>query len=245
MKPKRKLFLATPMFGGQCAGIYADSMCRLYDVFAHVDVVIQSRFLYNASLITTVRNVLAHEFMQSDCSHMLFIDADIGFDAVDVAKLLTLQVPTSPYDVIAGMYLKKNIHWDRVAEAIKLPACMAKPRELNHYTGGYAVETLDGKDYLDRNIRTPVDVAYVGAGFMMIRRATFNLFRQFYPERIYGDDKMCLYFQAEIDDNKYISEDLSFCRLVRRMGGSVWCCPWMSISHFGNHVYGGPGTGLL
>lgn len=231
-----KVFIATPMFGAQCAGIYADSMCRLYDAAARSDIRLQHRFYYNASLITAARTRLANEFVASDADYLLFIDADIGFEPAYISELIQWQKQTGAA-IIGGTYLKKHIRWDKVAIATKKGVGSSN---LTYYTGDYTVE-LSGGD-LDMSLRHPVEVDHIGAGFMLIPRWAFALFRTSYPSYTYGDRSKTLYFQAELMEDTYVSEDVFFCRMVRKAGGKVMCCPWMKLSHFGNHVYGGPPT---
>jgi len=87
---KRKLFIATPMYGGQCAGMYARSMMELTNLLTRMNIAHQPYFLFNESLITRARNYCCDEFMRSDCTHMLFIDSDIGFNANDIIAILAM-----------------------------------------------------------------------------------------------------------------------------------------------------------
>ncbi len=53
---KKKLFLATPMYGGQCAGMYTKSVADLSALFAKYQIPLQLYYLFNESLITRARN---------------------------------------------------------------------------------------------------------------------------------------------------------------------------------------------
>ena len=99
---KRRLFVATPMYGGQCAGMYTRSIADLTAICARYQVQVQLYFLFNESLITRARNYCADEFMRSNATHMMFIDSDIGFDPNDVIALLALMTEESDYDVMGG-----------------------------------------------------------------------------------------------------------------------------------------------
>ena len=76
---QRKLFLATPMYGGSCAGMYAKSVADLSAMCAANGIELRSYFLFNESLIPRARNYCVDEFMRSGFTHFIFLDADIGF----------------------------------------------------------------------------------------------------------------------------------------------------------------------
>src|SRR6056300_7332 len=93
---KRKLFVATPMYGGQCAGMYTKSTADLAMMCTQYGVSVRFFYLFNESLITRARNYLVDEFMRSDCTHLMFIYSDIGFDPNDVMALMALMDPDAP-----------------------------------------------------------------------------------------------------------------------------------------------------
>lgn len=108
---KRKLFLATPMYGGNSTGTFTKSVADLAAMCVKYGIQMQMYFLFNESLIPRARNYCCDEFMRSDCTHMMFIDADIGFDPNDVIALLGLQSDESEYDIIGGPYPKKSLDY--------------------------------------------------------------------------------------------------------------------------------------
>ena len=108
-----KLFICTPMYGGQCYGFYAQSLLQLNNVLRDNNIQSMMSFMFNESLITRARNALAHQFLKTDCTHLMFIDADIRFNAYDVLPMLS-----ADKDVIVGIYPKKEINWGTVKRAI-------------------------------------------------------------------------------------------------------------------------------
>ena len=44
--------------------------------------------LRNESLVTRARNILSAMFMESDCTHLFFIDSDIEFDSESILRAL-------------------------------------------------------------------------------------------------------------------------------------------------------------
>ena len=103
---KCKLFVATPMYGGQCFGSYTKSILDLSRVATQYGIETQFSFLFNESLITRARNYLVDEFLRSGATHLMFIDSDIDFNPMDVIALIALNKP-----VIGGPYPKKCIAW--------------------------------------------------------------------------------------------------------------------------------------
>ena len=101
----------------------------------------------------------------------------------------------------------------------------------------------------------------VGTGFVMIRREVFEAFREEYPQFSYKPDHnrsehfdgkryIHAFFDTVIDNelyagkgasgsDRYLSEDYMFCQWARKIGFSVWLCPWMEVNHVGTHVFNG------
>lgn len=118
---KRRLFLAAPMYGGSCAGMFCRSVMDLAARMAKYEIHLQVYFLFNESLITRARNYCCDEFLRSDCTHMMFIDSDIGFNPDDVLVMLSLMSDESEYDVMAGPYAKKSATYDTLIETEQGP----------------------------------------------------------------------------------------------------------------------------
>ncbi len=247
---KKKLFIATPMYGGQCSGFYTKSMTDLTAKLSKLGIQMQLYFLFNESLITRARNYCVDEFMRSTATHFLFIDSDIGFNPDDVIALLGLQTDESEYDVIGGPYPKKCISWEKIKQAVDIGAADKDPNMLERYVGDYVFNPKSGASQIP--INEPVEVRELGTGFMMIRRSTFEKYKKAYPHLWYkpdhvrtaafdGSREIMAYFDCIIDPEtkRYLSEDYMFCYNVEKMGGKVWLCPWMQLAHVGSYVFGG------
>ena len=251
---ERKLFVATPMYGGQCGGMYTRSMCDLTALCVKYGIEVRSYFLFNESLITRARNYCVDEFLRSDAEHMLFIDSDIGFNPQDVIALMALQTPESPYDVIAGPYPKKCITWEKIKQAVDKGVADENPNALEDFVGDFVFNPAINENEKSRSIRLdePAEVLETGTGFMMIRRKTFDKYKETYPEYSYkpdhvrtaafdGSREIHAYFDCIIEPKtrRYLSEDYMFCQNVRNMGMKVWLCPWMHLQHTGTYVFAG------
>jgi hypothetical protein len=247
---KKKVFLATPMYGGQCAGMYTKSVADLTALFAKYGIPLQLYFLFNESLITRARNYCVDEFLRSDATHLMFIDSDIGFNPQDVLAMLALQTDDSKYDVLGGPYPKKCISWEKIKLAVDKGVADEDPMVLDRYVGDYVFNPMSGQKEIPLNV--PVEVLELGTGFMMIRRNTFEMYKNAYPHLSYkpdhvrtehfdGSREIHAYFDCIIDpeSKRYLSEDYNFCYHVTRMGGKNFLCPWIKLQHVGSYIFGG------
>lgn len=247
---KRKVFLATPMYGGQCSGSFAKSTMDLAFLAAKYQIDLKAYYLFNESLITRARNYLADEFMRSDFTHLMFIDSDIGFDPNDVLGLLAVSEPNSEFEIVCGPYPKKTISWEKIKVAVDKGFADQNPQDLEKYVGDYVFNPA--KEQTEIQLDRPVEVLEGGTGFMMIQKSAFEKFKDKYPEFMYRPDhvrtkhfdgtrKIMMYFQALIDEKseRYLSEDYMFCQWAREAGVKTWLCPWMKTQHVGTYVYGG------
>lgn len=250
----KKLFVATPMYGGNCNGMYTRSLCDLTAMCTKYGIEMRSYFLFNESLITRARNYCVDEFLRSEADYLLFIDSDIGFNPQDVIAMMALQSQNPNYDVIAGPYPKKCITWEKILAAVNKGVADKNPNVLEDFVGDFVFNPAIDETEESRTIRLdePAQVLEAGTGFMMIRRETLLKFKEVYPQYSYrpdhvrteafdGSREIHMYFQAEIDpgSKRYLSEDYWFCQLVRKAGMKVWLCPWMHLQHAGTYVFAG------
>lgn len=247
---KRRLFVATPMYGGQCAGMYTRSIADLSAICARYNIPMQLYFLFNESLITRARNYCVDEFLRSGATHLMFIDSDIGFNPQDILALLAIQTDDSPYDVIGGPYPKKCISWEKIKQAVDKGVADKDPNILEKFVGDYVFNPKSHQKEIP--IGEPVEVLEIGTGFMMVRRKTFEDYEKAFPHLHYkpdhvrtehfdGSREIMAYFDCIIDpeSKRYLSEDYMFCYNVQKMGSKVWFCPWMQLQHVGSYVFGG------
>ena len=247
---KRKLFLAVPMYGGQCAGMFTRSVADLSAICTKHGIQLQLFFLFNESLITRARNYCVDEFMRSSATHLMFIDSDIGFNPQDVIALLAMQSDESDYDVIGGPYPKKCISWEKIKQAVDKGMADEDPNKLERYVGDYVFNPKTTQREIPLN--QPIEVLEIGTGFMMIRRKTIEEYHKAFPHQWYKPDhvrtehfdgtrEIMAVFDCIIDpeSKRYLSEDYMFCYNVQKMGMKVWFCPWMQLQHVGSYIFGG------
>jgi hypothetical protein len=242
-KPKSKVFIATPMYGGLCTGGYAMGMLSSVQVFSNNNVQMYYGYMQNESLITRARNRLTDDFLATDSTHLMFIDADITFNPEDIVRMLN-----ADKDIICGLYPKKEINWPSVASAVKdgVPA-----DELHRWTGAFVVNLVGNVQEQQGSINQPMEISNGGTGFMLIKRKVFEHLKQFVPT--YTNDmhltvetnpkKSILheFFDTSIDEetNRLLSEDYHFCKLARSHGFHVYAAPWAKLTHSGTYNFSG------
>jgi hypothetical protein len=240
---KAKLFVATPMYGGMCTGMYASAVMQCVGAFGQAGIQMYYSFMMNESLITRARNSMAYDFMKSDATHLMFIDADIAFNPNDIPRMVD-----ADKDIICGIYPKKEINWVEVSEAVK----KGVPTDhLQYHTGAFVLNLANGEQSKTGNINEPIEIANGGTGFMLIKRKVFEDLADKVPS--YTNDMYHAvdtvrevkvikeYFATSIDEesNRLLSEDYHFCKISRQAGFKVWCAPWASFSHTGTYNFSG------
>ena len=245
----KKLIIATPMYGGQCSGVFTKAISDLAAAAGQWGLKVGFYFLFNESLITRARNYCADEFLRSDATHMLFIDSDIGFNFKDVLVLWQLAC-RDEMEIVCGPYPKKTIAWEKVIKAVDKGYGKDNPFELENFVGDYVFNPAGG--ITSFKIASPLKVLEAGTGFMMISREALEKYAAAYPEFQYKPDHVrtehfdgtrmiTAFFDTVIDPatKRYLSEDYMFCQHAQKAGIDVWMCPWMQLRHVGSYTFGG------
>jgi hypothetical protein len=233
MKPR--VFLATPMYGGQCHGLFADSVIKLVEEFRKKKWHFEYHFMYDQSLITRARDNFVNDFMVSDCTHLLFLDADVIINPPDVIRMLQEDV-----ELLCGCYPSKIINWEWVEYAVK-NGC---PREkLPFYSTWYIFNAAPNTNpQLDHEPDKLKEAIHAGTGYMLIKRIVFEKLAEHTPTYIgnwgeYTGRTIYAFFQTSIDVN-LLSEDYHFCNEWRKIGGKVLIAPYARSKHYGTFGFG-------
>ena len=227
------LVIGTPAYGGMMCTEYVQSLMSLQDGMQKAGHKVTAIFLGNESLIQRGRNTIAHHFLQTDASHLLFCDADQKFRPQDVAKMIR-----ADKGIIGGCVPMKGINWDRVRMGAVL-----NHQDLSQLTGIFNINELPGHEMADPD--QPFQVKHVGTGFMLIRRDVFETLMPhvgYYTNggvTIPKGEKVYDFFKVQNVDGELLSEDYNFCHDYRQHGGEVWAAPWCELGHFGAYCFSG------
>lgn len=239
--PHYSVTIGTPCFGGQVSSLYAVSLLKLQKAFADRGWSVGFLLQAGDALVTRARQtILAHFLDDPNATHLLFIDADIGFESEQVFRLLEFGA-----DFTAAAYPAKQINWELMADAVR-----AGRTPLESATLSYVVEREASKDLVTR--QGFVRSRYAGTGFLMIRRSALEAMIEHYPELRYthehgaagpltGSRWRSALFNCMLDEATgfYLSEDYSFCRRWTDMGGEIWVDYMSRVNHVGVMVFRG------
>ena len=249
-----KLMIGTPMYGGNSTESYQRSSLALTGACAKHGIELSWCTLANESLIPRGRNIIVNSFLNSDCTHLMFIDADIGYEWQSVIKLIM-----ADKSIVGGAYPKKGLNWEAIAKAAKdgVP-----PEQLLYHGAKYAMN-FKFVDPVAKTIRLEdglTEVKDLATGFMMIKRHVFEDMIKHYPEFEYRNDlnlgkrkfdRWFAFFDTAIEPTVngrlgvYNSEDYYFCRRWQEMGGQIWLDPFIKLDHYGHFKFAGNPEAIL
>ena len=246
---QNKFFIATPCYGGALTEPYFRSVIKLMTFMNGHKIPLAFGTIANESLVTRARNVLLAYFLNSDYTHLMFIDADIEFKVEDFLKLYIHKK-----DVVVGAYPKKGVNWGHIKEGIIMdPSKPLSPQQIGALGSDYAINFK----FSNRENKTVavenglIKLHDAGTGFMMIKREAILKMIEKYPELKYNNDvqmggvdlkdNFYALFDTMIDpiDRRYLSEDYTFCRRWQDMEGDIWLDPSISLNHYGSFCFQG------
>jgi hypothetical protein len=234
------LVVATPCFGGQISVHYASSLLRLQMLArGYRNLNLKVLFKDGDALITRARASLISQFLDDPgATHLLFIDADIGFDSEQVLRLIQ-----SGADMSAAVYPIKRIDWDKVKRTIEIARPNPAAAALQ-----YVLEVDDPNAVIEQ--AGFVKVRYAGTGFLMVRRQALERMCAHYPQLKFkrdhstdaatvSDNRFALFECMIAEDGTYLSEDFAFCKRWTDMGGEIWADLKSKLTHVGPMAFHG------
>ena len=242
VKPIR-LFVGTPVHS-DVSMHYTQTMLELQKecIKRNIKVTFQ---LMKSSLVTQGRNLCVSYFLNTDCTHMLFVDADIAFDPECIFRLLELDK-----EIISIPYPMKTAQWDTLMMKIK-GGFISEPEQCEHHMLQYPLLIKDDNQdiKIDKGV---IEATHCPTGCMMIKREVFDKLIKAYPNKeiiqkttIDGKymDRPHFYnfFDTYYDPKtkRYLGEDFAFCRLWSKIGGKLYCYIMSYITHVGEYQYKG------
>lgn len=102
-KPPIRPYVATPAYDGKVDTDYALSLAQATMTAAAMGIPTTCAVMGNGAFIDLARNNFVRMFLDTDCTHLFFIDADLKFESRAFIGLLKAGKP-----VVAGMYRRRQ-----------------------------------------------------------------------------------------------------------------------------------------
>ena len=210
-----RVHIAMPCYGGMLTESTFMSFIKWANTARQLGIDWTLETMVNESLISRARNTLTAKFLDMpEATHLFFVDADIGWEPWHLLVLLNRDV-----DVIGGLYPMKTmpIKW-----------------VVNGFEGA---ET--GPDGLQ-------EVSKAGTGFLLMKKHVFEKMKSHPAVKQYKNDigldpkfdqHLKTYFDTAVRQNRYYSEDWTFCENWRDLGGKIWMDTRVLLRHSGSYVF--------
>lgn len=210
-----RVHIAMPCYGGMLTESTFMSFIKWANTARQLGIDWTLETMVNESLISRARNTLTAKFLeQPESTHLFFVDADIGWEPWHLLVLLNRDV-----DVIGGLYPMKTmpIKW-----------------VVNGFDG--AEEGADGLQ----------EVSKAGTGFLLMKKHVFEKLNAHPAVKQYKNDigldpkydkHLKTYFDTAVRQNRYYSEDWTFCENWRDLGGKIYVDKRVLLRHSGSYVF--------
>ena len=210
-----RVHICMPCYGGMLTESTFMSYIKWANTARQLGIDWTMETMTNESLISRARNTLTAKFLSNpDSTHLMFIDADIGWEPWHLLVMLNRDV-----DVIGGLYPMKS-----------LPVKWC----VNGFDGAE-----EGPDGLQEVTKTGTGFLLMKRHVFEKLNAhpavkPFNSDIGLPPElNVY----MKTYFDTAVRENRYYSEDWCFCENWRDIGGKVWVDKRVLLRHTGTYVF--------
>jgi len=238
-----KLFVATPVHS-EVSIHYMQSVFKLQAECNEKQIPIMLQ-LMKSSLITQGRNLCVAEFLNTDFTHMLFIDSDIQFNTESIFKMLS-----KDQELLSIPYPMKNIQWDKVLNKWKDIPDM-NYTQISTAGNKYPVRLKDREDDINC-VNEMIELSHSMTGCMLLKREALEKMVTAYSELTIKQEtvvdgktviKSNLYnfFDTYYDTSTkiYYGEDFAFSRLWTKIGGKCMALITEYITHVGEYQYSG------
>ena len=211
-----RVHICMPCYGGQLTESTFMSFIKWANTCRQLGIDWTVETMTNESLISRARNTLTAKFLNTEGStHLMFIDADIGWEPWHLLVLLDAQK-----DVIGGLYPMKSLPVKWCVNGIpgKEEEADGKLIEVTKTGTGFLLIKRDVFDKLNAHPAVRHFNNDIGL-----------------PKEL--DPYMKTYFDTAVREGRYYSEDWTFCENWRDIGGQVFVDKRVLLRHTGTYVF--------
>ena len=213
-----RVHICMPCYGGQLTESTFMSYIKWSNTARQLGLDWTVETMTNESLISRARNTLTAKFLNTkESTHLMFIDADIGWEPWHLLVMLDAQK-----DVIGGLYPMKSLPVKWCVNG--LPGVAEDPNsslvEVSKTGTGFLLMKRDVFEKLNEHPAVRTFANDIGL-----------------PREL--DQYMKTYFDTAVREGRYYSEDWTFCENWRDLGGQVWVDKRVLLRHTGTYVFDG------
>lgn len=203
-----------PCYGGVLTESTFMSFVRWGNMARELGINWSIETMVNESLISRARNTLTARFLaHPTTTHLMFIDADIGWEPWHLLVLLNHDV-----DVIGGLYPMKALPVRWCINGFEGAEQRGSLQEVSKTGTGFMLIKRHVFEKLDQHPATKPFRNDLGL-----------------PKEL--DPFMKTYFDTAVRDGRYYSEDWTFCENWRDQGGKVWVDTRVTLRHTGTYTF--------
>ena len=209
-----RVHICMPCYGGMLTESTFMSYIKWANTCRQLGIEWTMETMTNESLISRARNTLVAKFLNNpDSTHLMFIDADIGWEPWHLLVLLNAQK-----DVIGGLYPMKTLPIKWVVNGFDGAEVDGDLQEVSKTGTGFML--------VKRDVFAKLDAHQAVKPF----KNDIGLPRELDPH-------MKTYYDTAVREGRYYSEDWTFCENWRDLGGKVWVDKRVLLKHTGTYVF--------
>lgn len=241
-----KIYIGLPCYDHKLSTWTHQGLMRLRHVCSALGGMIEmaENIHVNNSLIQIARNKIVRHFLaETDFTHLMFIDNDVGFFGDDVLKLIG-----HDKDIVGGVYPRKMIIWDNIRDAIARDPNISN-EDLEHIAIDFPFKPDETYDYSTKEL---TKCKGLPTGFLCIKRRVFETMfddarafvcngeelREFFHVDMHGEHEV-IRGDEKVMVPEHISEDFWFCKKAQEHGFDIWLDPSIVLYHHGAHTFKG------
>lgn len=207
--------IATPAHNGLVNIPYTLSFATTLALLHQHNILLTPLIVRSGSLLVAERNRIIQAFWESECTHLLCIDADLGWPAEAVLAMLN-----EDKEFIGGCYPARNPNNQDISFLFRPDLT-----EDNHFKQ-------------DKHL---IKMFYIPAGFMMLSRSAIQKMRNKHENLHYipkanienNPPEGYCFFNTEVYEGEFWGEDFVFCRRAQEAGIDIWVDPLIQFDHAG------------
>lgn len=201
----RKVMVATTVYDSPDSS-YTFAMARTGPALMKAGIKYSYLLLSGNAHVDDARNTVARDFLKSDCTELVFIDADVTWEPEHLLALLDFDV-----DVVGGVY----------------------PYRRETGNESMPVRNMAGKWRPENGL---LEVEGLPTGFLRIKRHVIETLAAEADWFGKPDGECPLLFERTCENGQRWGGDINFCRKWRDKGGRCFAAADLRLGHTGKHT---------